>query len=121
MYLSTTNFCAVLKFFLFLLPKSLAGNAIQWHVDMCVTFWHAVKCKKKIMEQRMMTHDVINEVTFPARDNFSTTVEIRLRPTEAQWRYKLNVLVNQKYLYFDRYPEKMQIFRGIPNTCNPKR
>jgi len=48
-----------------------------------------------------------------ARDNFSTTVEIRLRPTEAQWRYKLNVLVNRQYLYFDRYPEKMQIFRGM--------
>ena len=76
---------------------------------------------KMIMIQGMMTHDAMNRVIFSARDNFSTTVEIRLRPTEAQWRYKLNVLVNQKYLYFDRYPEKMQIFRGIPNACNPKR
>ncbi|CAG0880442.1 unnamed protein product [Cyprideis torosa] len=48
-----------------------------------------------------------------ARDNQSATVEVRLRPPEAQWRYHLDIIVDQKYYYFDRYPQKIQIFKGV--------
>ena len=39
-----------------------------------------------------------------AKDNVSATVEVRLRPRYAQWRYKLDVLVDQQPIYFDRIP-----------------
>ena len=48
-----------------------------------------------------------------AKDNVSATVEVRLRPRYAQWRYKLDVLVDQQPIYFDRYPQKIQHFPGV--------
>lgn len=52
-----------------------------------------------------------------AKDNQSATVEIRLRPRDAQWRYKLDVFVDQHRIFFDRYPQKVQAFSGkFPNT-----
>jgi len=48
-----------------------------------------------------------------ARDNQSATVEIRLRPRDAQWRYKLDVIVDQHRIFFDRFPQKIQYFPGI--------
>ena len=47
-----------------------------------------------------------------ARDNQSATVEVRMRPTTGQWRYHLDVIVDGKFFYFDRYPQKIQIFKG---------
>lgn len=40
-------------------------------------------------------------------------VQVRLRPPYAQWRYKLDVLVDSKPVYFDRYPQKIQHFPGV--------
>eukprot|EP00096_Caligus_rogercresseyi_P016873 TRINITY_DN996_c0_g2_i3.p1 TRINITY_DN996_c0_g2~~TRINITY_DN996_c0_g2_i3.p1 ORF type:complete len:1255 (-),score=221.80 TRINITY_DN996_c0_g2_i3:184-3948(-) len=48
-----------------------------------------------------------------AKDNFSSIVEVRLRPRDAQWRYKLDVLVDSQPIYFDRYPQKIQHFPGV--------
>ncbi|TRY73653.1 hypothetical protein TCAL_08799 [Tigriopus californicus] len=48
-----------------------------------------------------------------AKDNVSATVEVRLRPEYAQWRYKLDVLVDSQPIYFDRYPQKIQHFPGV--------
>jgi len=48
-----------------------------------------------------------------AKDNFSSTVEVRMRQPYAQWRYKLDVLVDGRYIYFDRYPQKIQHFPGV--------
>ena len=48
-----------------------------------------------------------------AKDNVSATVEVRLRPLHAQWRYKLDVLVDGRPIYFDRYPQKIQHFPGV--------
>ena len=48
-----------------------------------------------------------------AKDNFSSTVEVRLRPRNSQWRYKLDVLVNSRPIFFDRYPQKIQHFPGV--------
>lgn len=48
-----------------------------------------------------------------AKDNVSSTVEVRLRPLHAQWRYKLDVLVDKQPIYFDRQPQKIQHFPGV--------
>lgn len=48
-----------------------------------------------------------------AKDNQSATVEIRLRPRDAQWRYKLDIIVDQHRVFFDRYPQKIQYFPGM--------
>ena len=36
-----------------------------------------------------------------------------MRPPYAQWRYKLDVLVDGRPIYFDRYPQKIQHFPGV--------
>ncbi|XP_044731193.1 protein mesh isoform X2 [Chrysoperla carnea] len=48
-----------------------------------------------------------------ARGNNSDTIEVRLRPKYAQWRYRLDVLANGKKVYFDRPSLKIQHFRGV--------
>ena len=48
-----------------------------------------------------------------AKDNFSSTVEVRMRQPYAQWRYRLDVIVDGRYIYFDRYPQKIQHFQGV--------
>jgi len=48
-----------------------------------------------------------------ARDNVSATVEVRVRAPYAQWRYRLDVLVNGRPIYFDRWPQKIQHFQGV--------
>ncbi|KAF2368716.1 NIDO domain, partial [Trinorchestia longiramus] len=46
-----------------------------------------------------------------ARDNVSSVVEIRRRPIDAIWRYHLDVIVDGRRVYFDRYSQKIQQFR----------
>ncbi|KAG7171855.1 mesh-like [Homarus americanus] len=46
-----------------------------------------------------------------ARDNISSVVEVRQRPTDAIWRYHLDVIVDGQRVYFDRYSQKIQQFR----------
>lgn len=48
-----------------------------------------------------------------ARGNSSTTIEVRLRPEEARWRYRLDVFADQKRVYFDRPALKFQHFPGV--------
>ncbi|KAL1114994.1 hypothetical protein AAG570_007817, partial [Ranatra chinensis] len=48
-----------------------------------------------------------------ARDNSSNTIEVRLRPKYAQWRYRLDVLSNGKRVYFDRSSLRVQHFPGV--------
>ncbi|KAK4887724.1 hypothetical protein RN001_003995 [Aquatica leii] len=48
-----------------------------------------------------------------ARGNSSTIVEIKLRPQDAQWRYRLDVLANGRRIYFDRSTIKFQHFPGV--------
>lgn len=48
-----------------------------------------------------------------AADNISSIVEVQLRNIEARWRYRLNVLVDHKRIYFDRPHMKVQAFRGV--------
>ena len=36
-----------------------------------------------------------------------------MRPYWAQWRYKLDVIVDKEPIYFDRYPQKIQHFPGV--------
>merc|ERR1719334_1511778 len=47
-----------------------------------------------------------------AKDNTSATVEVRMRQPYAQWRYKLDVIVDGRYIYFDRYPQKIKHYMG---------
>ena len=35
-----------------------------------------------------------------------------MRPPYAQWRYKMDVIVDGRYIYFDRDPQKIQHFPG---------
>lgn len=49
-----------------------------------------------------------------ARGNFSTTpIEVRLRPSHAQWRYRLDVFADGRRIYFDRPSLKFQAFHGV--------
>jgi hypothetical protein len=41
-----------------------------------------------------------------------------LRPLIAQWRYKLDVMVDKVPVYFDRYPQKIQHFPGVTVRIN---
>lgn len=48
-----------------------------------------------------------------ARDNTSSIIEVRLRPRDAQWRYRLDVFADKKRIYFDRPSLRVQHFRGV--------
>ncbi|XP_077292474.1 protein mesh-like isoform X2 [Arctopsyche grandis] len=48
-----------------------------------------------------------------AAGNSSATIEVRLRPQHAQWRYRLDVLANGKRVFFDRKSLKVQHFPGV--------
>ncbi|XP_073993823.1 sushi domain containing 2 mesh isoform X2 [Rhodnius prolixus] len=48
-----------------------------------------------------------------ARDNSSYVIEVRLRPKEAQWRYRLDVFADGKRRYFDRPSLRVQHFKGV--------
>ncbi|XP_017783258.1 PREDICTED: protein mesh isoform X2 [Nicrophorus vespilloides] len=48
-----------------------------------------------------------------ARGNFSTVIEVRRRPADASWRYRLDVLANGRRIYFDRPSLKVQHFPGV--------
>ncbi|KAG7203627.1 hypothetical protein KM043_013662 [Ampulex compressa] len=48
-----------------------------------------------------------------ARGNNSATIEVRLRPKHAQWRYRLDVFADNKRVYFDRPSLKFQHFTGV--------
>lgn len=47
-----------------------------------------------------------------ARGNETTVIEVRLRPRDAQWRYRLDVFANNRRIYFDRPSLKFQSFFG---------
>ncbi|KAJ8667861.1 hypothetical protein QAD02_009524 [Eretmocerus hayati] len=48
-----------------------------------------------------------------AKGNNSATIEVRLRPAHAQWRYRLDVFADNKRVYFDRTSLKFQHFAGV--------
>nr|H9JIQ1.1 RecName: Full=Protein mesh; Flags: Precursor [Bombyx mori] len=48
-----------------------------------------------------------------AASNNSQTIEVRLRPQHAQWRYRLDVFANGKRVYFDRTALRVQYFPGV--------
>ncbi|XP_030370476.1 protein mesh isoform X2 [Scaptodrosophila lebanonensis] len=47
------------------------------------------------------------------RGNTTTTIEVRLRPLHARWRYRLDVLADGRRIYFDRESLKFQHFDGV--------
>ena len=53
-----------------------------------------------------------------AKDNFSVPVEVRVRQPYAQWRYRLDVIVDGRPIYFDRYPQKIQHFQASPHKVS---
>lgn len=53
------------------------------------------------------------DFVFTAQENTSLTVEVRLRPPYAQWRYRLDVIVDQRYVYFDTFSRHVQNFKGV--------
>ncbi|XP_011314141.1 protein mesh [Fopius arisanus] len=48
-----------------------------------------------------------------ARGNNSATIEVRVRPPIAQWRYRLDILADGRKIYFDRQSLKFQHFPGV--------
>merc|ERR1740128_1291654 len=48
-----------------------------------------------------------------AQENTSVVVEVRLRAPYAQWRYRLDVLVDQRPIFFDTFSRHVQNFRGV--------
>lgn len=53
------------------------------------------------------------EIFFVAQDNSSSIIEVKIRPSHAQWRYRLDVLADGKRIYFDRPALKTQHFKGV--------
>ena len=51
-----------------------------------------------------------------ARGNSSVVIEVSKRPEEARWRYRLDVMVDGKRIYFDRPALKFQHFPGMTNS-----
>lgn len=47
------------------------------------------------------------------RGNNSATIEVRLRPKYAQWRYRLDVFADGQRIYFDRPALRFQHFSGV--------
>uniref|UniRef100_T1PEZ0 AMOP domain protein n=1 Tax=Musca domestica TaxID=7370 RepID=T1PEZ0_MUSDO len=47
------------------------------------------------------------------RGNTTTTIEVRIRPKHARWRYKMDVLADGRRVYFDRESLKFQHFDGV--------
>ena len=47
------------------------------------------------------------------RNVTSDVIEVRIRPAQAQWRYRLDILVNGKKIYFDRDAQRTQHFPGV--------
>lgn len=54
-----------------------------------------------------------NHISCIARGNNSATIEVRLRPPHAQWRYRLDVFADGQRIYFDRQSLKFQHFPGV--------
>lgn len=54
-----------------------------------------------------------NAVIFQARGNNSATIEVRLRPQHARWRYHMDVFADGRRVYFDRTSLKFQHFAGV--------
>lgn len=50
---------------------------------------------------------------FAVRGNNSATIEVRLRPKDAQWRYRLDVFADGQRVYFDRRSLRFQHFPGV--------
>ncbi|CAH1106298.1 unnamed protein product [Psylliodes chrysocephalus] len=48
-----------------------------------------------------------------AKGNNTISVEIRRRPLDSRWRYRLDVIADNRRLYFDRPSLKFQHFQGV--------
>lgn len=48
-----------------------------------------------------------------ARVDNSETIEVRLRATEAQWQYRMDVLVDGRRIYFDSPSRRVQHFKAV--------
>lgn len=48
-----------------------------------------------------------------ARDNQSATVEFRIRPKAARWRYQMYCIVDREYVFFWDASLRVQNFRGV--------
>ncbi|XP_023014320.2 sushi domain containing 2 mesh isoform X1 [Leptinotarsa decemlineata] len=48
-----------------------------------------------------------------ARGNNTIAVEVRRRPLDARWRYRLDVIADNRKLFFDRPSLKFQHFQGV--------
>ncbi|GFR10451.1 protein mesh [Trichonephila clavata] len=48
-----------------------------------------------------------------ARENLSSVVEFRVRPTKARWQYQLFVVVDNEYVYFPDQNLRVQYFKGV--------
>lgn len=73
-----------------------------------------IKKSKNYKNLRILA--LLHDGTLPvstAQDNSSTIIEVRLRPSQAQWRYRLDVLADKRRVYFDRQSLKIQHFQGM--------
>lgn len=59
--------------------------------------------------QVMATHPT----SIAVRGHNSTVIEVRVRPRDAQWRYRLDVFADGRRIYFDRTSLKFQFFHGV--------
>ncbi|KAK2720563.1 hypothetical protein QYM36_004442 [Artemia franciscana] len=48
-----------------------------------------------------------------AKENSSVPVEVRIRQPYAQWRYRLDVIVDYQPVYFDSHNRRVQNFKGV--------
>jgi len=74
-----------------------------------------------ISKERITQFLMLKKIFSTAFGNQSVTVEVRVRPRDAQWIYKLDVIVDNLRVVCDRFPQKIQIFPGMSkrlSSCN---
>lgn len=67
-----------------------------------------------VMPDNTQGHVMATRLTgIVARVDNSATIEVRLRSTEAQWQYRMDVLVDGRRIYFDSPSRRVQHFTAV--------
>lgn len=91
------------------------GEFSLLHVDTAVHKLD-VQARFEQVPRHMRTDPAINATymtAVAARDNQSSIVEFRIRPTAARWRYHMYVIVDKEYVFFWDDSLRVQNFRGV--------
>ncbi|KAK4336770.1 hypothetical protein RND71_043857 [Anisodus tanguticus] len=75
-----------------------------------------IQARFEQVPRKLRIDSVINATqltAIAARDNQSATVEFRIRPNAARWRYQMYTLIDNEYVFFWDDSMRVQNFRGV--------